>query len=77
MTTKRKTKAQPIDKADDIATWQQRMPAVRFKKQCDMNCSPRNPVGCDDCYTVEVKGDPIKARDEEIAALRARLGGER
>ncbi len=58
---------------DGIATWQQRMPQPRYEKQCDMNCSPRNHAGCDDCYTAKIDGDPIKARDEEIAALRAAL----
>jgi hypothetical protein len=55
-----------------IPKWQERMPAPRMVKQCSMNCSPSNPP-CEECWDVAVNGDPIKARDEEIAELRAAL----
>lgn len=58
-----------------IKTWQERMPGPWLEKWCDMNCSPkpRDLADCSDCIDVRMFGDPVKARDEEIADLRAEL----
>lgn len=58
--------------ASKIKTWQERMPKPRIAYQCDMNCSPRSEgKDCGDCMPVRVYGDPVAARDAEIADLRA------
>jgi hypothetical protein len=54
----------------NIKTWQERMPAPRTEMQCVMNCYPRHGV-CNDCEPVTIYGDPVAARDAEIAELRA------
>lgn len=56
-----------------IKTWIERMPNPWWEKVCDMNCSPRprRLDDCPDCVRVKRYGDPIAARDEEIAELRA------
>lgn len=58
-----------------ILRWKERMPEPWIEKVCDMNCSPRevNRDNCDDCMPVRKYGDPIVARDAEIAELRAAL----
>jgi hypothetical protein len=57
-----------------IKTWRERMPAPRIEYRCAMNCWPRNPgQACGDCMSITVHGDPIAARDAEIAELRAEL----
>jgi DNA-directed RNA polymerase specialized sigma subunit len=45
------------------------MPAPRQQKYCTMNCSGGQRP-CGDCGTETVHGDPISARDAEIADLR-------
>lgn len=65
----------------NVPTWQERMPAPRRAFQCDMNCGGVGlgkvvDKGCGDCMPIIVHGDPIVARDAEIAALRA-LAAER
>lgn len=56
-----------------IKTWMERMPKPWWEKVCDMNCSPRprRLDDCPDCISVKQYGDPIAARDAEIAELRA------
>ncbi|HCN89491.1 MAG TPA: hypothetical protein DIT28_09995 [Oxalobacteraceae bacterium] len=58
------------------------MPAPRQQKYCTMNCGPHNDdkrnraqrmAECDTCAIETVYGDPIDARDAEIADLRAAL----
>lgn len=64
-----------------IRTWQERMPAPRAAFYCSMNCSG---VGmhairdddCGDCGSTTVHGDPIAARDAEIAELRTALAAK-
>ena len=65
-----------------IPTWQERMPAPYPQKYCTMNCGAykddkrsraQRMDECGDCVTVAVHGDPIAARDAEIADLRAAL----
>jgi hypothetical protein len=57
-----------------IKTWKERMPAPTTGWHCDMNCSPRDEgAECGDCMRVKVYGDPVAARDAEIAELRDRL----
>lgn len=56
-----------------IKTWQERLPMPLKRKYCTMNCSPRDPHGCEDCETETVHGNAVAARDEEIADLRAEL----
>lgn len=60
--------------AQTIMTWRERMPEPRIVYQCGMNCWPRSEgIACGDCYPVKVHGDPVAARDAEIAELRAAL----
>ncbi|WP_314439469.1 hypothetical protein [Massilia timonae] len=63
--------------APEVKTWQQRMPKPRHAYMCDMNCSRdrrhNSPTSCGDCMGVMVHGDPVAARDAEIAELRAAL----
>lgn len=60
--------------AINIKKWPERMPAPRKEYQCAANCYPSNPgPDCIDCMPVTVHGDPIAARDAEIAELRAAL----
>lgn len=63
-----------------IPTWQERMPKPRRAYTCDMNCSRdrrhESPTSCGDCMPVTVHGDPVKARDAEIADLRAALAAK-
>lgn len=60
--------------SNHIKTWVERMPKPRVEYQCSMNCSPCSPGrACGDCAPVKVYGDPIAARDAEIAELRAEL----
>jgi hypothetical protein len=60
-----------------IKSWSERMPAPWQEPVCSMNCSPpctsKERESCGDCAIVTRHGDPIKARDEEIAELRTRL----
>ena len=60
-----------------IKTWQERMPAPRPWFACDMNCSDSSKrdfsTGCGDCMRIKIYGDPVAARDAEIAELRAAL----
>jgi hypothetical protein len=65
----------PSQSARQIKTWQDRMPEPWWEKVCDMNCSPRPKKldDCPDCVSVKRYGDPIVARDAEIAELRAAL----
>lgn len=53
-----------------VKKWEDRMPAPRWEKRCDMNCSPCTN-DCDDCRMTQVYGDAIAARDAEIAEYRA------
>lgn len=60
---------------ESILTWQQRMPAPRAAFQCAMNCSDAGmgrvlEKDCGDCMAIKVFGDPVAARDAEIADLR-------
>lgn len=60
-----------------IVPWPERMPEPRTAFQCSMNCSG---VGlgaiveqdCGDCSTCTIKGDPVAARDAELADHRDR-----
>ena len=61
-----------------VKPWADRMPAPRKAFACDMNCSgvgkeTVREVGCGDCMRITIYGDPVKARDDEIAELRAAL----
>ena len=55
-----------------IQTWRERMPEPRRELRCAMNCYPCTNA-CGDCAPVTIHGDPIRARDEELAALRSRV----
>jgi hypothetical protein len=70
--------AHPATEQADVPTWQERMPEPRAAFQCSMNCSSVGmgnvmEKGCGDCMPIAVHGDPIVARDAEIADLRAAL----
>ena len=59
-----------------VATWQERLPEPRRVYTCDMNCSGpdrrhNSPTSCGDCMPHMAYGDPVAARDAEIAELRA------
>jgi hypothetical protein len=73
--TARSTAGQSVSAG--IKPWSERMPAPWKEPVCSMNCSPpctrEERESCGDCAIVTRRGDPIKARDEEIAELRAKL----
>lgn len=60
-----------------VKTWQERMPKPKTAWHCAMNCSGifNKPAdfNCGDCEPFTIRGDPIAARDAEIADLRAAL----
>lgn len=60
-----------------VKTWQERMPKPKTAWRCVMNCSGAfgkvPEANCGDCEPFTVHGDPVAARDIEIAELRAAL----